>query len=157
MLRKPMGTLSLSAVSLLMIAGCGSDDDEPIVAPPITAASSAASGTAESSPSTEHSPSRQQPSGPLRAEDGTDLGACRDGTCEVIVQSGDEISFEPEVRVSSLTVESVTGEEISWVVLGEGAASTSTGGVGGKGHVNELNYTVVAIRDGRAVLWLTRD
>lgn len=71
--------------------------------------------TPAASPST--SPPASSPATPSRpalpeAADGTDVSACRDGTCEVRVRAPRDIPFDPETGIATLSVDSVSAEGV---------------------------------------------
>jgi hypothetical protein len=147
-----------ATVLLALIAGCG--DSTPAGEPTPT-------GSPAPSPT---------PSAPAStAADGTDLGACEDGTCEVRIDSSSSIELDGGLTVESLEVASIDDTTVALRlegVPGGGISSgcVSTGGTcdisstgesaeaslspGSVLTVNELAIEVVAISDGAAILRL---
>jgi len=118
----------LTAAALLIplsLAACGGQGSGTI-----TEASDSATATATASPA---SPSTT----PLEAADGTDLGACFDGECEVLITGPVDIELDPELGVqasifsvtqfdedvlgiewSGGTSQSMSSGAIAWVMTG---------------------------------------
>lgn len=86
---------------------------------------------------------------PSEADDGTDLSACADGTCEVVI-TGAAGPFTITVTVAGGKVH--TEERFP----GGGSGRTSFGGVGGEGRItvgdDELTMTVVGLQADTAVI-----
>ncbi|TDD33560.1 hypothetical protein E1287_19180 [Actinomadura sp. KC06] len=96
----------LAAAAALGLAGCGGDDDG--------AASASGSPTAKkTAPTTPPAP----PPSPAPPADGTNLRACKDGTCEVKVTRRVTIPMDEEkLEVSTIRVTSLEGDAISFEV-----------------------------------------
>jgi hypothetical protein len=114
---------------------------------------------------------KQSPPGLPKAADGTDTGACDDGTCEVEMSKGDELRPKSSYGVDRFTVESIKGHVITWTALfsggqvsmrAEGAEESSTsctngsctGRIGkskGRLEMNQLVLEFTAIGEDRAV------
>lgn len=87
------------------------------------------------------------------AADGTDLAACSDGDCEVLVESGDTIDV-PELGNVEIAIVDDQLEVASRSDDGQGTTSSlSASGVAGHDLVlNQQTFTVVAVLDGKGVL-----
>ncbi|GAA0320392.1 hypothetical protein NE235_18050 [Actinoallomurus spadix] len=89
-----------------------------------------------------------------RAANGTDLGACRDGRCEVQVSARDRIPVPARLGVTELRVTAIAGDDIT--LRGTAPGTSLTVGLGGSAGatsvMNGLAITLVAIADGKAVL-----
>jgi hypothetical protein len=87
------------------------------------------------------------------AADGADLGACADGTCEVLVETGDVLELPGLGRVE-VAIEEDMLEVASRSDDGQGNSSElSAAGAAGKQLVlNSQEFTVVAVLGGQGVL-----
>lgn len=87
------------------------------------------------------------------AADGTDLEACSDGSCEVLVSSGDVVEIDGLGRVE-VDIDEDMLQVASRSDNGQGTTSSmSASGNAGKLLVlNDQEFTVVAVKDGQAVL-----
>ncbi|OXM56626.1 hypothetical protein CFP71_12390 [Amycolatopsis thailandensis] len=144
-------------VSAAALTGCGSDAPPAPASSPAAPPSATVSPTSASSPPSSSAPPSSsgiaQPTGPLVAENGTDLKSCRDGDCEVIVKPKDKLAFDARLRVTSLTVDAVSASGVTLsAALPSGGRSTISGGAG---QTNGIAYRVTAIKDGKAVLKFT--
>lgn len=139
----------LSAVGL---AGCGSatsDDEASARSTTVTTSSTTSSPATTPTPTTTTAP-------PLpAAADGTDLTACFDGACEVLVSGPVDIPFaDPSIGVMSVVAVSPAGVDLR-TVSPSGFTSNLLGqrpDQGGPSVVNNLAVAVVAINGGQAVL-----
>ncbi|WP_035735900.1 hypothetical protein [Glycomyces arizonensis] len=151
--------LALPAAAMLALAGCGAGEEGSLTDAPSTEA--AATGTATPSQSAPEettaapSPDETTPAGavptdgtPEDAADGTDYGACYDGSCEVVVTEGVAIAFDPEFRVDVLTVTGIDGDLVS---LASDFVATSTS-PGGCGSINGLGLTIGSVSGGEAIV-----
>ncbi|MQM24263.1 hypothetical protein [Glycomyces albidus] len=107
---KRTGSLfTLAAATLLAFAACGpsDEDDSP---EPTTTAPDEIGATSTQAPSPSASPTAALP----EAADGTDYGACYDGSCEVFVTAPVEIPLDPglDTEATSAAVTEVDG----WVI-----------------------------------------
>ncbi|MCT2581888.1 hypothetical protein JT362_01980 [Actinophytocola sp. S1-96] len=87
------------------------------------------------------------------AADGTDLAACSDGSCEVLVDSGDVLDITEFGRVE-ITIEDDMLEVANRTDDGQGNRSELSAG-GAEGRQLQLNnqmFTVVAVKDSQGVL-----
>ena len=87
------------------------------------------------------------------AADGSDLAACSDGICEVLVESGDVLDL-PDLGRVEIAIEGDMLEVASRSDDGQGNTSElSAGGAAGKQLVlNDQQFTVVAVLGGQGVL-----
>lgn len=86
-----MRTFSAITGCCLLLAGCGSADPPRSSAPPSTAASA--------SPSPSRSPSVSVPAAP---RDGTNLKACADASCEVIIKGLSRVAMAKKFRIAEI-------------------------------------------------------
>jgi hypothetical protein len=147
----------LTLFAALALSACSAEQPD---------ADSSASPTPSASPSTaspEPSPSQESPSEPALPEamDGTDIDACYDGSCEVEVRAPLDIEFDPDLGITSMTIDQITAEglEVSGTTESGGmyssGLSASEGGLA-KGiiSINDVTFelTVLGVLDGVAVL-----
>jgi len=87
------------------------------------------------------------------AADGTDLATCSDGTCEVLVESGDVLDL-PELGRVEIAIEEDMLEVASRSDDGQGNTSelSAAGAAGRQLVLNEQRFTVVAVLGGQGVL-----
>ncbi|AGZ43043.1 hypothetical protein [Actinoplanes friuliensis] len=136
-------SLSGSIVVILLLAGGCSSTDKPPAAAPSVSGSPSATTSAVPSPA----PSSKAP---FAAADGTNLKACADGACEVIVRSGDSV---PAAGGLGKVKISVRGDEVTISKkTADGFTSTLTGTPGLVQQINKQLFLIVAVEDGRAVL-----
>ncbi|MCK2242493.1 MULTISPECIES: hypothetical protein [unclassified Crossiella] len=159
----------LAGVAALLLGGCATTAPAPA-----TSSTTPASSTAPSSSSTPPPP----PPAPLptAAADGSNLRACTDGTCEVLLDKPATINLVKQqvgtVRVAKIEADSVTlnltfpsgriefncdqGVQCSLVgaTAGSPAMTFVVARTGGWLTTNGLRTQVVAVRDGVAVIRL---
>lgn len=158
----------LTAVPLslvLALAGCGSEDSDGnqngnqdggrdgkgarTSAPPSAGGSRAPSEKSTNKPS----PSATPTPGDTSAADGTDVGACFDGRCEIAVSAPTDIAVDSRFGVSGLSVADVTSDAVIVEATGSGGSFMQTEvGPGGTGGVNGLGFRVTSLVGGTAVL-----
>lgn len=87
------------------------------------------------------------------AADGTDLAACSDGTCEVLVESGDVLNI-PELGRIEIAIEGDMLEVASRSDDGQGNTSelSAAGAAGRQLVLNEQQFSVVAVLGTQGVL-----
>lgn len=135
----------------LLAAGCGAGDDPgPTASATVPALATIATSSA---PTASPTPSRTTQA-PLAAADGRRLKACRDGTCAVIVKTGDQLPNAGGQGPAEITVRG--GDVTISTVSASGFASTLTGGVGNVQQFNDQVFVIVAVAGGRAVLRLSK-
>ncbi|GAA1597847.1 hypothetical protein GCM10009678_94290 [Actinomadura kijaniata] len=106
-LRLAVGLVAFTATTGL--AGCGSDKEDAAAERESPSAKAATSTSAPASPTPTPTP---------QAADGTNLRACKDGTCEVKVTRPVRIQTDVrKLKVSAIKVTSLKGEEISFEVV----------------------------------------
>lgn len=151
--------LAVIAVLPLLLAGCTKAmagtpigtgqivDSNPTESPPTA-------GSGQSGPP----PTPTIPSWP-QAQDGTDISACYDGTCEVELRAPVTIPMDPATGIASLTlnrVDDVDGAQLSGTDVNGGTfeASLYVDPGGGTATTNLNGFTIVALAtaNGRAVL-----
>ncbi|AXB41766.1 hypothetical protein A4R43_03870 [Amycolatopsis albispora] len=146
-------------VPLAGCVGCGSEAP-PAAAPTAAALSTTVPTTALSTPApptptTPPTTTTTASAPPPKPADGTNLGACSDGTCEVEVKAGDVIRIGNQVKatpkITALTILDV-GESGLTVNLSGGMTTTISGGI----TINDaLNLDTLHVADGRAVIKLS--
>jgi hypothetical protein len=120
--------LVATALLLLPLTGCGSDDP---TAAPTTTTSTTTPATTTTTTTTTTAPV------PEVAADGSNLQACEDGTCEVEIKTGDVLS----IRGEQFQVASAGPDGVTFGLPGGGGASL--GGPGGT--VGTANGTAIDI------------
>ncbi|MGC7100131.1 hypothetical protein ACPZ19_36080, partial [Amycolatopsis lurida] len=136
--------------AVLSLAGCGTE--APPAAAPTTPPPTVPSPTAATPPPTTTTTTSPPPPTPA---DGTNLGACADGTCEVEVKAGDVIRIGNQVKatpkIGALTILEV-GDNGLTVSISGGMTTTVSGGI----TINDaLNLDTLHAGDGRAVIKLS--
>ncbi|MGW3952247.1 hypothetical protein ACWEKM_15270 [Streptomyces sp. NPDC004752] len=107
----------------------------PSVSPPVAASSSAPA------------------SGAGGAANGTDVGACFDGRCRILVtKQPTRVPVDDRFGVGSLEVTSITARSVVVQASGDGMFLSTSVGEGGTGSLNGLGFRVADLRDGQAVL-----
>lgn len=152
--------IAVSALSLLL-AACSNQvagspigtgqivDSEPTATAPGGSGSGSGTATAEPPPTNEDIPP---------AADGSDVTACYDGTCEVMLRAPVTIPFDPKTGLVSLTlnrVDDVDGAQLSGSTVGGGTVSVSVyadPGFTSNATVNGFTITALYTVDGVAVL-----
>ncbi|MFF1673809.1 hypothetical protein ACFVWN_29090, partial [Nocardiopsis flavescens] len=90
---------------------------------------------------------------PLEAADGTDLDACADADCEVLVSAGDEFAMDGSHGVDLFVFEAVGGGGVSF--RGEGPGTRMSGRLPGPDAsfvMNGFTVAVVAVEGSEAVV-----
>lgn len=151
-MRNTLAAVALTALTLPVLAGCGSDD--PDAGPTRSPTPAARSSSASPSPS-------PSPTGPTLppAADGTDVSACYDGSCEVRVRAPKNIPMAPKTGIARLTVQRITDDGVR--VAGSTTSGTDIvitvyadpGGLA-IGRVNQLEVAALGVVDGVAVIHL---
>lgn len=162
------------AATACLLAGCSADGSGQSGTQPSAAGSDAATTTATASATPLPTPSQSPTPAPTRAPattptrapattpafpaaaDGTNLKACADSSCEVVVRTGTKIPVSRRVAGFSRLV--VSAVDSSGVSFGGSTAnaSVSAGGQqpGTTFRLNDLNVSTVARQGGVAVLRL---
>lgn len=149
--------IAVSALSLLLaacsneVAGSPIGTGQIVEENPTTSApgGGTGSGTAEPPPTNEDIPP---------ASDGSDVNACYDGTCEVLLRAPVTIPLDPRTGLMELTltrVDGVDGAQFSGRTVGGGTVSVSVyadPGFESTATVNGFTITALYTVDGVAVL-----
>ena len=152
--------VALSALSLFL-AACAHEvagapigtgqvvDSDPSVTAPGPSGGASGTGTQAPPPVNEDIPP---------AADGSDVKACYDGTCEVVLRAPVTIPFDPKTGLVKLTltrVDGVDGAQLSGTAVGGGTVSVSVyadPGFESTATVNGFTITALYTVDGVAVL-----
>lgn len=148
---------ALMLAAALILAGCG--DDEPDVSaatkPETHTPSAEPTASSSPSPSPTSSPSPTRSARP-KAADGRNLGACKDGECEVEIKTGDMIRLGNRVkakpRVDWLAVVDISRDGPTFA-LSSGMTTTAYGGIEINGG---LSVDTVYANGKRAIVRLSR-
>lgn len=148
--------VAVSALSLLLTACTNEVAGAPIgtgeipgTAPATTAPGPSGTGTTEPPPTNADIPP---------AADGSDVKACYDGTCEVMLRAPVTIPFDPKTGLTALNltrVDDVDGAQLSGTTVGGGSVSVSVyadPGFSSTATVNGFTITALYTVDGVAVL-----
>lgn len=158
--------------ALLLLSGCMSRTGGTASGPAPDPTTTTTSTTTTTTTTTTTAPPPATP-----PANGADVGACTDGTCEVEIPAQTVIQLDPALGVSYLSVQSVTGDEVSMVavfaggsftvacegdprcqtglVAGDVATATITGHPGAVFTLNEVRLAVAAVANGAATLQLS--
>ncbi|MDQ0761985.1 hypothetical protein [Streptomyces canus] len=156
------GRAGVAVVLALMavLSGCGGNggrDDgsgegaEPSSPRTSLSASDAGAPSASERPPTSPSPTSTPTSGSAAA-DGTDVGACFDGRCEITVSKPMTIKTDSRLGVSDLRITQITDDAVVLQSSGSGMFLSTSVGEGGTGGLNELGFRVKSLDGGTAVL-----
>jgi hypothetical protein len=121
-------------MALLVVAGCSGQSGRLLPADTAEAGDPAP---------TEAGSEQPEPS----AADGTDVGACFDGTCEVEISKPIDIPMDEKFGLGDFSVSEVGPDGIEFSVVfpgGSGGGHVSLGGVGSIGVFNGISMTIVA-------------
>jgi hypothetical protein len=156
----------LSLLGVGWLAACA--PNAPVADPPPSASITSTAPAASSTPTT----ATPTPTLPVPA-DGTDLRACRDGTCEVRVTGPTAVPLPARLRLGPINVLTIDAQTVTMVVPLAGSTFDSDGGcsatftgpgagspmmmslachAGEKNVVNGVAIEVAGIADGAAVL-----
>ncbi|ANS65045.1 hypothetical protein SLINC_2821 [Streptomyces lincolnensis] len=137
-------TLALMAA----LTGCGASggrDDGAVEG----AESSSTSAPAE----TRQPPSLSPTPTPSReAADGTDVGACFDGSCEIAVSKPTRVKVDSRFRVPNLRVTKITADTVVVESSGPGTFLRTSLAEGGTGIQNGIGFRLKSLENGTAVL-----
>ncbi|MGH8795287.1 MAG: hypothetical protein ACRDXX_21925 [Stackebrandtia sp.] len=86
------------------------------------------------------------------AADGTDVGACYDGECEIVATALLDIPVDPKFGVDLLSVTAIENDVVTLQGTGPGALATLNIGMDAYGVLNGIRVEVTAIVDAEAVL-----
>jgi hypothetical protein len=130
---------------VLLASGCATAAPTPIFS------------AASSRPSAENAPMMEAsaPSGaPFVAADGRDLKACADGTCEVLVKTGDQIPNDGGAGPLSVSVQA---GKVGLAPASGGMGQAVSGPAGMVDQINRQVVVVVAVRDGEGIVRLSKN
>ncbi|MFF8763572.1 hypothetical protein ACF07Q_03590 [Nocardiopsis dassonvillei] len=143
--------LAAAGAATALLGGCAGAQEQDAATPDPSAADASPPGGA--------SPSPTAPA-PPEAADGTDLQACADAECEVLVESGDEFTMDGSHGVDRFVVDAVGEDGLD--VSGYGPGTTLSGHLpppiggepGGVFVMNGFEITLVAVTDSGGVVRL---
>ncbi|MFF1921208.1 hypothetical protein ACFVW8_11625 [Streptomyces sp. NPDC058221] len=148
-----------AALSLLVVlAGCGTDSEDDGSARGAEPSSSGPAATRSPHTTKEAAASSPAPSSKpsvtdTAAADGTDVGACADGRCEIAVSKATPIDVDPRFGVTGVSVARVAAHSVTLEATGKGGSFMSTEiGPGGSGGLNKLGFRLKSLVKGTAVL-----
>lgn len=149
--------VAVSALSLLLTACTNEVAGAPIGTGQIVDSDPSATAPGPSGTGTPPPPSPTNEDIPPAA-DGSDVKACYDGTCEVVLRAPVKIPFDPKTGLVELTltrVDGVDGAQLSGTAVGGGTVSVSVyadPGFESTATVNGFTITALYTVDGVAVL-----
>ncbi len=139
------------AMLTMLALGCGSTVDRPVPGPiegAETTTPPMEPPVRSPSPTSTTTSSSQPPS----ATDGSDVAACYDGNCEVVLSAPTDISVDPEFGVTAITVVTIEPDGVAVQADGPGVSLSGGAGPGGAITLNGVTIRVLAINDASAVL-----
>lgn len=139
----------LVALPVVLLAACGTGTTTTAAAPSSVASTTISSTTARPTTTTTTT-TTEAPGPPPTAADGTDLAACADGSCEVVVKTGDVL----HVPTGPLTVVVGGGRAGVRPDPSSGMTGLLAGPPGWVGIFNDQAFTVGEVRGDQAVLKL---
>ncbi|MGV9667036.1 hypothetical protein ACWDUL_31790 [Nocardia niigatensis] len=143
--------IGLAVAVVALCAGCGTETGGSAV--PAGAGSTAGETTVAKTTSSKES---QQPSDGLpAAANGTDLGACSNGNCEVRVDGPTTIPVPGFSRISSVKIGQISPGAVTASTTVFGLPVSGSTGVGGTIFLNGLTVKIVAVHGNSAVLRLS--
>ncbi|HEX3784654.1 MAG TPA: hypothetical protein VHX38_33755 [Pseudonocardiaceae bacterium] len=181
MTRIRAGAVAVLVAVGMLSGGCGLGSSAPPDQHAVPAGTSSGERTTPATTTTA-TPTTTTAPVPATAADGTNLGACTAGNCEVQVSDGTSIPLSASLGVGPVTVTGIQPDTVSITMavsagqvtsdctgdpscvadlqssLDGGAGSTTvqaTGHVGAMCIVNQLTVTVVAVGPGPAILRLS--
>ncbi|MER6155242.1 hypothetical protein ABT147_06810 [Streptomyces sp. NPDC001868] len=119
---------------------------------PTTSATETDDGDSDSPKGDGDRDDRDDRDGGSEAADGTDVGACFDGRCEIAVSKPLSIKVDSRFGVGDLRVTKVTDDTVVLRSSGAGTFLSSSIGEGGTGGLNGLGFRVKSLEGGTAVL-----
>lgn len=147
-------TLAVTAV-LTGCGGSGGQDDGSAegAEPSSTSTPSRASGAGTPTGTKQAASPSTSPSDTSGPADGSDVGACFDGRCEIALSKPTAIKVDSRFGVSGLRVTRITPDSVVLQSSGTGGTFLSTSlGEGGTGIQNKLGFRVKSLAGGTAVL-----
>ncbi|MEH1099590.1 hypothetical protein [Micromonospora sp. CPCC 205561] len=151
--RNSLAAPILPAVVLVLTA-CGSSGGTSGAGTPSAGTAPAAASTAPAATPAESPSSGVVPSpSTLSAENGTDVRACRDGTCEIVVRGKVEVPLDRRFGFTEFTVTFVPPNRTQFFG-GDPVNGNLRGHVDGTGELNanDISVRIVTISDSGAVL-----
>ncbi|WP_263172528.1 hypothetical protein [Streptomyces sp. SCSIO ZS0520] len=148
---------SVSLGLVLALAGCGGEDEADGAARGSAPSTAEKRATPSKTPARKPSPSasptaKPSPTG-TSAADGTDVGACYDGRCEIAVSEPTEIALDGRFEIADFSIARVTSSSVIVEGTGRGGTFMQTQvGAGGTGGLNGLGFRVKSLAKGTAVL-----
>ncbi|MFI9172852.1 hypothetical protein [Streptomyces lincolnensis] len=138
------------AVTLALMAaltGCGASggDDSSGEGAESSSTSAPAETRQPPTPTPSPSPSRE-------AADGTDVGACFDGSCEIAVSKPTRVKVDSRFRVPNLRVTKITADTVVVESSGPGTFLRTSLAEGGTGIQNGIGFRLKSLESGTAVL-----
>lgn len=132
--------------TLVALSGCG-----------VTANDASGTPSARPRSSAPRSPSPSPSPSLPAAADGTDLAACGDGRCEVVVSPQDEVPMPAQTGIPAIMVTSISPRGgVVYLASGSGATMRFTGQTAGMtSYMNDVAITTEAIVGHRAVARFT--
>jgi hypothetical protein len=144
-------TLALMAV-LTGCGGSGGQDDGPGQGAGSSSVSTPSRTGGANTPTEPKQPSSPSPSPTSGPADGTDVGACFDGRCEIALSKPTAIKVDSRFGVSDLRVTEITADSVVLQSSGAGTFLSTSLGVGGTGIQNKLGFRLKSLDGGTAVL-----
>ncbi|MEU0240541.1 hypothetical protein ABZ234_22915 [Nocardiopsis sp. NPDC006198] len=150
----PLPALTAALAAAALLAGCSAG---PFGQGPAGAGATPSADAAE--PSAEPSAGPAGPDLP-EAADGTDLEACADAECEVLVEAGDEFAMDGTHGVDRFVVDAVDGEGLGMSGFGPGIELSGhlpppDGGRPPTFVMNGFTVTLVAVDGSTALMALS--
>jgi hypothetical protein len=138
-------------------AACGGSTTAPSATPPpspVPASTSASAVSSSATPTTSTTP-KPFPA----AADGTNLRACADGDCEILVTGPVTIRLAKGLGMRSLNITAVSPAGVDFQsTFPSGMVASATGQTpnqGGPSSIDKLSFEVVALEGSKAVVRLT--
>ncbi len=151
MARTVLTTLTVAGA----VSACGGSPTASTTTPPSSPAPASTSATAASSSA---APTTSKAPFPTAA-DGTNLRACADGDCEILVTGPVTIRFNRSLGMSSLDITAVSSAGVDFQSVSPSgmvvSAMGQTPNQGGASSINKLSFEVVALEGSKAVVRFT--
>jgi len=143
----------LIALPAALLIACGTDSAPPDPASTTTTTTTTITTTAPTTTTTTTAAVTTTTAAKFEAADGRDLRACADGTCEVIVRTGDSL---PDASGTGPKTIQVKGGVVTLSQTSSSGFASSIGGPAGSvQQTNNQVYRIVLIRGTEAVLQLS--
>ncbi len=150
-----------TALTVLAVAGataaCGGSTTAPSATPPSSSVPASTSASAASSSAVPKTSTALKPF--PAAADGTNLRACADGDCEILVTGPVTIRLTKGLGMSSLDITAVSPAGVDFQSSSpSGMVMSATGQTpnqGGASTFNKLSFEVVALEGSKAVVRFT--